>query len=111
MFETAESTNHSYTTKIAKIDTEKRIDQVSVKIFNGHAIMGIRVTDNEGKHMVDLNWSGVGSWQKTSIPAGQEIIGLECNTTEFDAAIPKIGLKMWTPRFTKENELQARVQW
>jgi len=62
MFETADSAKHSYKTKVAKIDTSKRINQVSVKIFNGHAIVGIRITDDAGKHMVDLNWSGVGNW-------------------------------------------------
>ena len=111
MFETTDSANHTYKTKVAKIDTEKRISQVSVKIFNGHAIVGIRITDDEGKHMVNLNWSGVGNWQKTEIPTGQEIIGLECNTTEFEASIPKIGLKMWTPRITKDNEVQERKTW
>ena len=51
-----------------------------MKVWNGFALMGFRMTDEEGNHLVDLNWSGVGAWITQEIPEGLEIIGLKCNT-------------------------------
>ena len=46
--------------KMIKIDLEKDIRQVSMKIWNGFAIKGLRLTDGQGKHMVNLDWAGNG---------------------------------------------------
>ena len=43
------------TLKEAKIDTSKTIRSVSVKIFNGFAINGLRFTDEEGENLLDLD--------------------------------------------------------
>ena len=48
--------------KTIKIDPSKKIRQVSMKVWNGFAISGMRLIDEEGEHIVDLNWSGVGAW-------------------------------------------------
>ena len=84
---------------------------MSVKIFNGCTIKGMRFTDEQGNHMIDLQWSSVGVWQKHDIPSGQEIIGLKCNKTGVANAIPMIGLKTWLPRFNQVNEDQTRKAW
>ena len=41
-----------------------------MKVWNGFAIVGFRLTDQEGNHIVDLNWSGVGFWTSQEIPEG-----------------------------------------
>lgn len=74
--------------KTVKIDTSKRIRKVSIKSWNGYAIVGLRLHDEKGKYLVNLNWSAVGSWCTKIIPEDQEIIGLKCNTSNFPGAIP-----------------------
>ena len=82
-----------------------------MKVWNGFAISGMRLIDEEGEHIVDLNWSGVGAWATQEIPEGNEIIGLKCNTSKYHHAIPRIGIILWTPHFTEENEHLCRQGW
>ena len=58
LMETEKGLEHEL--KTIKIDTSKDIRQVSMKMWNGYAIKGLRLTDAEGEHIVNLNWSGVG---------------------------------------------------
>ena len=97
--------------KTVKVDITREIRQVSMKVWNGFAIVGFRLTDAEENHIVDLNWSGVGSWTSQDIPMGQEIVGLQCNTSKYPHAIPRIGLMLWRPRINKENEQFFRLGW
>ena len=82
LFETSDPKNKDALEEVKKIkiDTSRQIRQVSMKVWNGYAIMGLRMTDEEGNYVVDLNWSGVGAWISQDIPDGLEIIGLKCNT-------------------------------
>ena len=70
--------------KTIKIDTSKRICKIAMKVWNGFAIVGFRLIDEEGQHLVDLNWSGVGNWAIQDIPEGNEIVGLKCNTQKYE---------------------------
>ena len=101
----------SQTLKTAKIDTSKTIRQISMKSWNGFAIVGIRLIDSDGNFLVDLDWSGVGNWLTHDIPDGQEIIGFECNTKKHPQAIPRIRVQLWTPHFNDENEYKCRPKF
>ena len=50
------------TLKEAKIDPSKTIRKVSVKVFNGFAINGLRFTDEEGEDLLDLELAKQGQW-------------------------------------------------
>ena len=93
------------------IDTNRDIREVSLKAWNGSAITGLRLTDGDGNHVVDINCTGQGIWQRQEIESGQEIIGLQCNTTDVPNSIPRIAFVTWTPRFTEANADQARASW
>ena len=94
-----------------KIDPDMEIRKVSMKVWNGYAIKGLRLTDGEGKHLIDFNWANVGQWSVQEIPDGQEIIGLKCNVNNHPNAIPRIGLVLWEPRVNKNNENMCRTSW
>ena len=53
-----------------KIDPDIEIRKVSMKVWNGYAIKGLRLTDAEGTHLVDFNWANVGQWSVQEIPEG-----------------------------------------
>ena len=55
------------------------IRKVSIKIWSKTIINGIRLTDGEGKHLVDLDWTATGVWVERQIPPGHEIIGISTN--------------------------------
>ena len=82
-----------------------------MKVWNGYAIKGLRLTDTEGVHQVNLNWANVGQWSVQDIPEGQEIIGLKCNVKNHKTAIPRIGLVLWTPTINSKNEIMCRKSW
>ena len=82
-----------------------------MKVWNGFAIVGFKLTDKEGIDIVDLNWAGVGAWQSQEIEDGQEIVGFNVNTSKYPNAIPRIGLVLWTPHFTDENKHKCRTGW
>ena len=97
--------------KTIKIDPKSEIRSVSMKVWNGYALVGLRLTDGEGKHIVDLNWAGVGQWQSQEIPEDHEIIGMKCNIAKHPSAIPRVGILVWKPRITDENENMCRLSW
>ena len=67
-----------------------------MKVWGG-LLLGIRLTDINGKNHVDIIWSTTfkesGDWVTYSIPFGQAIIGLQCNTHyQF---ISRLGFILW----------------
>ena len=111
LYQTALGNDPKHELKTIKIDTKKVIRQVSMKVWNGYAIKGLRLTDNEGEHMINLDWAGVGQWSHDDIPEGQEIIGLKCNLSSYPSAIPRLGLLLWVPLITNQNENICRSSW
>ena len=87
------------------------IRSVSMKVWNGFALVGLRLTDSEGTHIVNLNWAGVGQWQSQEIPEDHEIIGMKCNIEKHPNAIPRVGILVWKPRITEENQGMCRLSW
>ena len=111
LFETKLAKDDEQELKRIEIDPNVEVRKVSMKVWNGYAIKGLRLTDAEGKHHVDLNWANVGQWSVQEIPEGQEILGLKCNTSNHVNAIPRIGLILWMPRVTRHNEDMCRTCW
>ena len=66
-----------------------------MKIWNGFAIKGLRLTDGTGNQIVDLDTSANGQWSNKQIPEGHEIIGLKCNVKGQPSSITRIGLILW----------------
>lgn len=60
--ELAIADQESATMKEVKIDPLKTINSVSVKVFNGFAINGLRFTDKEGQNILDLDFGSNGNW-------------------------------------------------
>ena len=44
-------------------------------------LQGLRMTDEDGNHVVDLTWyyNQQGQWHTEDIPDGKDIIGIYCN--------------------------------
>ena len=74
--ELAIADQESATMKEVKIDPLKTINSVSVKVFNGFAINGLRFTDKEGQNILDLDFGSNGNWVTEQVPKGYEIIGM-----------------------------------
>ena len=62
LYETSEAKERESDLKTIQIDTSKEIRQVSMKIWNGFAIKGLRLTDGDGNNLINLNWAAVGQW-------------------------------------------------
>ena len=77
--EMAIADKESATMKEVKIDPLKTISSVSVKVFNGFAINGLRFTDEEGENIVDLDFGSNGNWVTEQVPKGYEIVGMRTN--------------------------------
>ena len=57
---------------------------ISVKSFNGDiysdGINGIKMMDDEGKSVVDIDLApDIGTWQTEIIPTGQSVVGIKSN--------------------------------
>ena len=77
--EMAIADKESATMKEVKIDPLKTICSVSVKVFNGFAINGLRFTDEEGENIVDLDFGSNGNWVTEQVPKDYEIVGMRTN--------------------------------
>ena len=65
--------------KTIEIDTSKTIGRICMKVSDGSYINGLRLVDNNGNYIVDVNWDEItneGEWIEHEIPEGHEIIGI-----------------------------------
>ena len=99
------------TVKEIKIDPSKTICSVSVKLWNGYAINGLRMTDETGQNLVDLDFGANGNWMTEDIPNGYEIVGMKTNVLGCKDAIPRIEFVLWKPRITFETQDIQRLSW
>ena len=97
--------------KTCQFDPEIQIRKVSIKIWNKTLINGIRMTDDQGNHLVNLDWTANGVWVEKEIPSGYEIIGLRANIQKNPKYIPKLALRLWKPRVTSNKRNLCRTSW
>ena len=72
-----------------------------MKVYNGSFLTGLRMLDNDGKIVVNQEWSEDGEWMPwKTIPDGHEIIGLKWHYR--NEWIARIGFILWRPNGAKE---------
>ena len=66
--------------KTIDIDTSKTIARICMKVSDGSYINGLRLVDDNGNYIVDVNWDEItneGEWIEHVVPEGHEIIGIQ----------------------------------
>ena len=84
---------------------------MSLKIWSKTIINGLRLTDSQGKHIVDLDWTATGVWVEREIPPEHEIIGISTNVQKDQKYISKLALRLWKPRVTNDKRYLCRTSW
>ena len=81
------------------IDVSKKIVKVSIHVKDGKYFHGLRLIDDAGANVVDINGKDEGDWIEKDIPKDKEIVGLYCSTKkgDLDDSIHRFGFMVWTP--------------
>ena len=67
-------------------------------LIQADCLQQLRLLDSCGDTIIDqilTTFGQAGKWQRIAIPPGQEIIGLQCNTS--DLFLNSLGFITWTP--------------
>ena len=82
-----------------KVDTQRRIAAVSVKLNDELGrIYGIRFLDDAGEPIMDADWftpseGNLHEWKTATIPEGREIIGV--HATHDGDYLTSLGMTVW----------------
>lgn len=102
MYDTMQERKKIYNEVItSQVETSRPVRYISMKVYKGCSIRGIRLADANGDYLLDVTWyanGNEGSWVTHTIPNGSEIIGLKCNTCSNPSNILRIGFVLWTPK-------------
>ena len=81
------------------IDGAKKLVKISVRVKEGKYLHGLRLIDDSGTNVVDINAKDEGEWVTKDIPTGKEIVGYYCSTKkgDLDDSIHRLGFLVWTP--------------
>ena len=89
-----------------------RIASISMKVHNRSQLNGLRLADEHGNLVVDVEWNQQkpeqGKWTTQSVPAGHEIIGVVCNRKDADH-IARIGFLLWKPVKHLQHEVHEDI--
>ena len=66
-----------------KIDSLKRIRRIQVKDWKPQ-ICGLRLIDDKGKYLLNLEWCALGNWVTQDIAKDEEIVGIYGSKTTGD---------------------------
>ena len=107
MFQSKKIYSEKLQVKRIEIDQTKSIRKVSMCIWGGNRILGLRLIDNEGKKIVDNTWWKLGGgWITYDIPVGEEIIGIRCNVNKDKCVLTRLSFLVWRPNLKIINQVK-----
>lgn len=66
---------------VVELDTSRTVRYICMRVFFGCLVRGLKLIDDFGKELVDLNWytgDQPGEWVTKRVPDSQQIIGILC---------------------------------
>ena len=85
------------------INNRRSISKISVLWFKNH-VNGLRFTDDKGINFVNEIWyEKKGDWETKEVPAGSELIGIQCNTDSLSFSMPVLNFMLWCPKVTYDD--------
>ena len=105
MFETETAQFQRQAEKRILINTNRTIRKIAMKAFLKDSFLGLRLTDDEGRYIVDETWSkwSHSEWTEFEVPKGMEVIGLVTRHSNYEM-IQRIGFMLWKPPVTAIND-------
>ena len=73
----ASSDSDGYELRTAKIDGEKRIATIMVRVYRGYQMAALKLISDQDEIIYDEDWApGYGQWETREIPDGEQLIGI-----------------------------------
>ena len=75
------------------LDTSRAIREVSIRLTPSDAICALKLSDDKGEDIVDIEWENFDlcrEWKAYQVPEGHELIGMQANTLNDPANITRL---------------------
>ena len=79
--------------KTAQVDTSKRIKQIQMKMIADSNLNGIKLIDEEGRTLIQLEGNASGEWKTQEISEDESIIGVYGCKSGY--ALKGVGFIVW----------------